>query len=426
MMSTMTKFIGEEKLRQNTAQIKLPKINQLSDRVYVFQYFGASNATLIIGDDGCILVDAFESDGYAKDAKKEIENITHKPVTTIVYTHTHTDHTGGAAVFAETVREIIAHDSSVSVIRRQEQIGHAAQKRAFRQFGLGLTLEESVSMGLNPAIPPNGTPMPLPATNYISGDIAALTIEGITLNFIAAPGETDDQQAIWLPEQKILCSGDNYYASWPNLCALRGSTYRDVDQWVTSLGKYLEYPAEYLVPGHGEILVGSEQITEVISNYRDAIDWILDQTLHGIDQGKTPDELALDIQLPEKWATLPYLQEYYGTVAWSIRGIFDGYMGWFDGNPTHIGVIPIKERAEKYISMMGGKDAVSEAIKEAVSCEDMQWALELCDLLLEADVCKPEAKKWKAIACTYLGRMQTSANGRHYYLSCAKELLKEE
>lgn len=415
-------FPGEEKLRINTAQVKPTMVTKLAEKVFAFQYFGASNALLVVGDDACILVDAFESDGYALEAKKEIEKITNKAVKTIIYTHTHADHTGGASVFAETVDCIIGHVSHVPVIGRQDQIAHEAQKRALHQFGVALSLEESISMGLNPAVAPNGSPKPMPVTQFVDGDVTEMNIYGVDVKLIAVPGETDDEQAVWLPEQKILCSGDNYYASWPNLCALRGSTYRDVDQWVTSLGKYLTYPAEYLVPGHGEILVGQQEIIEVIGNYRDAIEWVLDQTLKGVDEGKTPDELVNTIRLPEKWANLPYLQEYYGTIAWSIRGIYDGYIGWFDGNPTHIGTMPVKERAEKLLAMMGGEIAVCDEVKDALKKNDMQWVMELCDILLNAEVSVPNARKWKAEACVYLGRMQVSANGRHYYLSCAKEM----
>lgn len=416
------KFIGEEMLRINTAQIKPSTVTQLADNIFVFQYFGASNATLLIGEKACIMVDAFESDGYALAAKKEIEKITDKPLSTLIYTHSHVDHTGGAAVFADTVQTVIGHSSCIPVIGRQEKIAHMAQRRASRQFGTTLTIEESISMGLNPAVKPNGSPKPLPVSQWVDGDVVDLTLEGIHVQLIAAPGETDEGQAIWIPDQKVFCGGDNYYASWPNLCALRGSTYRDVDRWVASLGKYLEYPVEHFVPGHGEILEGNGYFREVVGNYRDAIDWVLDQTLQGIDEGKTPDELVASVKLPDKWAKLPYLQEYYGTVAWSVRGIFNGYVGWFDGNPSHIGTLVQKKRAEKLLVLAGGEERVAEAVHQALREEDMQWAMELCDMLIDAGFREKEAKEWKAQACVYLGRMQTSANGRHYYLTCAKEL----
>ncbi|MDO4280478.1 MAG: alkyl/aryl-sulfatase [Peptococcaceae bacterium] len=423
-MVLQMQFDGEEKLKQNTGRRRESKITWLTDSVICFQYYGASNATLIIGETSCILVDTTESDGYAQAIKEKIKLITDKQVKTIIYTHSHIDHTGGAAVFGDTVSMIIGHTSHSIAIKHQDLLQEIMQKRVARQFGIGLSLEESISMGLNPALVPNGSPEPLPVTRYISEDRALLTIDGIQLELIAAPGETDDQQAVWLPNEQILCGGDNYYASWPNLSALRGGTYRDVAQWVVSLERYLELSAEILIPGHGELLVGAKKIQEVIGNYHDAIEWVLIQTLQGINNDLAPDDLVQMVRLPSKWADLPYLQEYYGTVAWSVRGIYDGYIGWFDGNPTNIGSMPIQKRAKKLLALMGGATIIVEEIARALAVKEMQWVMELCDVLLAAGTCTQEAKQWKAQACIYLGRMQTSANGRHYYLVCAKNLMK--
>lgn len=419
----MIEFLGEKKLSINTGQRKEAVAKQIAYNIYALQYFGSSNATLIIGDKGCILVDAFETDGYAAEAKNEIQTITDKPITHIIYTHTHADHIGGASVFSDSVQSVISHKNNAPVIGRQNKIALEGQRRAVRQFGATLSPEEALSLGISPVFPQKGKVNPLPITQWIKEEAIELVIEGVKIQFIAAPGETDDEMAVWFPDQKVMCGGDNYYACWPNLSALRGSTYRDVDQWVNSLKKYLDYPVEYFIPGHGEILTGNSTFREVIGTYSEAIEWVLDETLKGINAGKSPNELVDTIQLPEKWREIPYLQEYYGTVAWSIRGIYAGYVGWFDGNPTHIDRLPEKERAEKMVIQMGGVEAVIHAIQEALAQKDMQWTLELCDILLDAQIKVSDARKWKAHACEYLGRMQTSANGRHYYLSYAKELL---
>lgn len=420
----MVEFIGEKNLIKYIGTRKKAQIEKIIDNVYALQYFGSSNAILIIGDNGCILVDAFETDGYAKEARDAIEKITDKPVTTIIYTHTHADHIGGAKIFEDTVQTVIGHKSNNMVVGQQEKIANDSQRRAVRQFGALLSPEEALSLGISPLFPPKGTVNPLPITMWTEDDVTDLTIEGIKIQLIVAPGETDDEEAVWLPEQRVLCGGDNYYASWPNLSALRGSTYRDVNQWVQSLKKYLNYPVEYYIPGHGDLLVGNSEFREIIGTYSEAIEWVLEKTLEGINVGKTPDELVETIDLPEKWKKIPYLQEYYGTIAWSIRGIYAGYVGWFDGNPTHIGSMPLKKRAEKIIDLLGSAQLISKEIKKALSKGEMQWVLELCDILLDAQVMTEEARKWKSEACIYLGRMQTSANGRHYYLTCAKELIK--
>lgn len=382
----MVEFIGEKNLIKYIGTRKKAQIEKIIDNVYALQYFGSSNAILIIGDNGCILVDAFETDGYAKEARDAIEKITDKPVTTIIYTHTHADHIGGAKIFEDTVQTVIGHKSNNMVVGQQEKIANDSQRRAVRQFGALLSPEEALSLGISPLFPPKGTVNPLPITMWTEDDVTDLTIEGIKIQLIAAPGETDDEEAVWLPEQRVLCGGDNYYASWPNLSALRGSTYRDVNQWVQSLKKYLNYPVEYYIPGHGDLLVGNSEFREIIGTYSEAIEWVLEKTLEGINVGKTPDELVETIDLPEKWKKIPYLQEYYGTIAWSIRGIYAGYVGWFDGNPTHIGSMPLKKRAEKIIDLLGSAQLISKEIKKALSEGEMQWVLELCDILLDAQV----------------------------------------
>ena len=250
-------------------------------------------------------------------------------------------------------------------------------------------------------------------------------MDGIEVVLLAAPGETDDMTYVWLPEDKVVCCGDNYYRSWPNLSAIRGGQYRDAAMWIESLNRLLQLDVQCVLPGHTAALKGREQIQTEIGAYRDGLEYVLLETLKGIEQGLTPEELVQRIKLPDDLRQLPQLAELYGTVEWSVRGIYSGYVGWFDGNPTHLGTMPGAERAEKMLAMMGGQDAVLSEIKRAVAQEEMQWAVELCDLLLTAGCLTEEAKQLKAEGLIYLGRMSTSANGRHYYLTCAKKLKGE-
>ena len=154
---------------------------------------------------------------------------------------------------------------------------------------------------------------------------------------------------------------------------------------------------------------------------------MLEETLKGMDRGLTPDELVKEIVLPDQWRNRANLQEYYGSVEWSIRGIFAGYLGWFDGNPTNIGSLHVKDKAERQLQLIGGAGKVAEEIRASLAkqtIDDMQWVMELCDILLNAEIMVDDAKAWKSVACVFLGRMQVSANGRHYYLACAKDLQK--
>lgn len=418
-----TIFKGEYQLREHAKQF-VRKVEKINDQIYFFTGFGGSNMILIIGDESCVLVDTLNGEQVAKDAYEEIKKITNKPIETIIYTHTHFDHTGGAGVFASENTEIIAHEYESGVYGYSELLSDINKKRGMRQFGPTLTQEESICVGIGIWNRPYSKTAIRQPNHLISGKKNVICRAGIEMHLISVPGETDDHLFVWIPQYAILCCGDNYYESWPNLYAIRGSQYRDISSWIDSLSTMLEYPAEILLPGHTAVIRGKHLIQEILTNYRDAIQYVLVETLKGMNRGLTMDELEEYVKLPEAYARLPYLQEYYGTVKWTVRAIFTGYLGWFDGNPTHLANLPLKERSKKLIKMMNGKEAILTEIDHSLEIGEYQWAAELCDILLneKADI---EIKLKKAKALEALGRMQLSANGRHYYLVCAKELRSE-
>lgn len=417
---------GTQLLQAYAQRTFVKEILQVANNIYYFSGYGHSNATLLIGHSSCILVDTLDSDQRAELLKREIARITDKPVKTIIYTHGHPDHRGGAGAFADTAEEIIAFAPRRPVLKYSDKISHILGLRGSRQFGYMLSNEALITQGLGPreghSCGQGKYAFLPPTTIYMQENIVTRHIDGITLQMVSAVGETDDQLFVWLPEQKVLCCGDTYYPCWPNLSAIRGSQYRDVSAWIDSLDAIRSYPIQTLLPGHGQALQGAEQIQIVLKNYRDAIESVLLQTLEGMDQGKTADELADCVKLPESLRDLPYLQEHYGTVAWSVRGIFDGYAGWFDGNPTHLNPLPPKQQADCMLQLLGGADQLLAAISNAIEDGQYQWAMQLCDILLDGRQRSSQARQYKAQCCLALAQLETSANGRHYYQVCAKEL----
>lgn len=419
----MRSFAGEEKLRKQT-ETRFPKgITKITDGVYFALGYGGSTCTLIEGETGCVLVDTLNGTAVAQEAKAEFEKITSKPIRHIIFTHYHHfDHTSGAGVFADENTEIIGHRTPYPQYGRSGLLKKAYALRGSRQFGPGLTPEEQLSIGIGPRNNNNAEKSPLPPTRLFAEKELELTLEGTRFILVEAPGETDDQIFIYIPEKKVLLCGDNYYESWPNLYAIRGGQYRDISSWVDALDMMRALHVEYLLPGHTQAVIGAEVVEETLRNYHDAILYVLEETLNGMNEGKTMDQLAVDVKLPEKWASLPYLQEYYGTVEWTVRSIYTGYLGWFDGNPTRLGTMRPEVKGSKMLAMMGGAEKVLAAIDQALADEEDQWCAELCDILLDAGVEVETAKEKKAECLMNLGRMQTSANARHYYISCAKEL----
>jgi len=402
------------------------EVIRVTDGVYVAVGFGLANSVLLEGSDGTIIVDTMESEEAAVPVKEAFDRITSKPVKAIIYTHNHADHIFGAKVFVGDDRPgVYSHESTLYYIDRVVNvIRPIIFKRSMRQFGTYLPPGGLINAGIGPRLVVDNTTtagLVLPNKTF-SGESLDLEIAGLKLELLHAPGETNDQIVVWMPEKRVLIAADNYYKSFPNLYAIRGTPYRDVTQWVKSLDKMRALRAEYLVPCHSRPLTGEKKIYAALTNYRDAIQYVHDQTVRGMNEGLTPDELVERVKLPPRLARVPYLHEYYGTVAWSVRSIFDGYLGWFSGNPTDLFPLPLDERAERFAQLAGGEDALLEQARKASKRRDHQWVLELTDQLLRLRPQSKEALELRASALKSLGGRQTNACARNYYLTKSLEV----
>ena len=406
------------------------QIVQLADNVYQAFGFAASNVYMIIGDDGVIIIDTSETTAAAENILREFRTITDLPVHTIILTHSHRDHVSGASVFAEGgTPEILAStkfsEDSLFVASDHPQPVQAMQVRTKRQFGIGLSYpDEIVGIGVGPGDRPlkgmgAGS---LPPTRYVGEQGEKLTTCGIDLQLVMAPGETPDHMVVWYAGKQVLISGDNYYRSFPNLYAIRGTAYRDFDTWADTMDILMSFNPEVLGPGHTKALFGAQTIKEILTDYRDAIRHIVNATRDGMDAGMTIDELAHAVQLPPELADKPYLREYYGRIDFSVRAYFVGTMGWFDGNPTSLGPLAPKDEAARFIRLAGGAEAVRNEIAEARAQGEHQWALQLVDRLIYADEQATEARLEKAAILRDHAVSQINCPTRHYYIQCAKEL----
>jgi uncharacterized sulfatase len=238
------------------------------------------------------------------------------------------------------------------------------------------------------------------------------------------PGETNDGISVWLSDARVLLTGDLFLKAFPNLYAIRGAAPRPVMTWVGSLTNLIALGAEHVVPGHTRAVLGATNVRDALTAYRDGIKSVYDQTLEGIRKGERPDELVSHVKLPPHLAGSPYLQEYYGTVEWSVRAIYSDHLGWFDGDATHLFPMPEMERAQKIVALAGGVPQTLSRGREALATGEFRWTAELADCVLAVDAANAEAKRLKAQALTELGERQMSANARNYYLSVAQYLLR--
>lgn len=398
---------------KETYQKKLYKIN---DHILFFYAYGHSNATAIIGDHSVILVDTLDSTEYAQDLLNDLRKYTNKPVKTLIYTHGHPDHRGGAGTFRESVEEVICFAPIKKSLKYYERIDDVLKKRGSYQHGYLLNDEEAVSQGIGireGKTNGHGHYDFIEPTTIYHQDKVMRNIDGVSIELYRAPGETDDTICLWLPDDHVVCTGDNYYGVFPALYAIRGTQYRDLATWIDSLDLILSFPADVLLPGHTYPLLDHASIKEQVGHFKEAIEYILFNTLDCINKGMTLSETVDTVRLPDYLKELPYLQEYYGTVEWAVKSVYNGYVGWFDGNPAHL--LPTSNQVyhDTLVELIG-KDKLLNKIKECMKHNEYQLALHLLELI--------DDKELKRECLLQRAKQVKSANARHYFITYAKEL----
>lgn len=417
-----------KKLRARSSEFR-EAIIKVADGVYTSVGHTVSTVSMIVGSDGVIIVDTGLDAVVARKILDEFRKITNKPIKAVIFTHGHGDHTGGAGVFVEKDEpEVWARANFGSESRPLRLAGLSIQQlRGARQGGFLLPPKLRINNGVAPAHLPHRTGNPFVSaevepTHTFESERRKLSVSGVEIVLLATPGETEDQLCVWLPRQKVLFSGDNFYKSFPNLYAIRGTPYRDVRQWGASLTRMLDLSPDALVGGHTRPILGKTEVKQVLTDFRDAVQFVHDKTVEGMNKGLTPDQLVEYVKLPQHLAEKDYLVEYYGNVQWSVRSVFNGYLGWFDGNPSNLCPLTPREEAVRIAKLAGGEGALLERAREALEANDHQWAAQLADYLIALNDETPEAKRIKADALTKLAENCITATGRNYYLTVAQQL----
>lgn len=393
---------------------------------------GFGNVLMIEGDDGLIIVDTTTAHEHAAVAAAKFKKISDKPVKAIIYTHHHVDHVSGAGAFASvddvaagTVKVIAAKNFLRELEDENQVTAPIMGVRALYMYG---QLLDPVTDGRDYHVSCCGYTIAGERTSYIPpthfvDDHEEITIAGVNLVLFQTGGESASHLAVWLPDHKVMLTGDEVQGpNYPNLHSLRGTKPRDAIKWVAAIDRMRQYDAEHLVPSHGQPVSGREQVQDVLTIYRDAIQYTHDQSLRFINKGYTPDDLANTIALPAFMDRDPWTREMYGTVKHSVREFYVSYISWWNGDPAELDPIPRLEKARRLVTLMGGRDQVFAAAEAAFTEGDDQWASELTAYLVRIDRDDMQARYLKAAALRRIGYATQNTNWRGFYLTSAREL----
>lgn len=400
----------------------------------VFQIFGyaLSALTVVEGEDGLILIDPPDDVEKGRRQYEELRKISDKPIKAIIYSHWHTDHNAGVKAFITQEQadsgevKVIAHRDFMANIIANSISGDGPIIAVRADYSLGSLLEVGPEGRVNGGLGPDFVmeTMSLVTPNTLVDDKLEITVAGVRMEIFWAPSEAIDEIVTWFPDLGVLQSAEVIQGeSFPNLHSIRGSRYRDPQAWFKSIDHNLRpLPADFMVPSHGRPVAGRAEVAKVLTDYRDAISYVYDQTLRWINKGLLPDDLVEKVQLPAHLADSEWLGNFYGGVPHSVRQIYVGELGWFNADPTTLAPLNIRESSARYVALIGGRDAVYAEAQKATQAGDPQWAAELVSHLVRIDPTDTDARQLKAQALRTIGYGTPNSNWRNFYLTAAREL----
>ncbi len=409
----------------------VPGVYQVADSVYMAYGYALTSPAMIVGDDGVIIIDPPEDVDKGRRTLKEFRKFSDKPVKAVIYSHWHIDHFGGVVAFASHEDaaagkvKIIAHKTFLANVIKGSAGGLGPILGARVDYSLGTLLDVGPKGRINGGLGPDfvmKNPSLIPP-NVLVDDELEITIAGVHMKIVWAPSEPPDEIVVWLPKLEVLHSAEVLQGeSFPNLHTIRGTRYRDPERWFTGIDILRQFPAKYMVPSHGRPVSGKKAVAETLTAYRDAIQYVYDQTIRNMNKGMLPDELVDIVKLPPHLANHPWLGDFYGGVPHSVRQIYVGELGWFNGDPTFLAPTKSIEASRRYVRLMGGPSTVFKEAKKSADEGDHQWAAELATHLVRIDHRNWDARKLKAEALRQIGYGHTNNNWRNWYLTSAQEL----
>lgn len=406
---------------------------EVTPGIYQVRGFDISNVTFIEGKRGLIVIDPLTSAEPAAAALKLMRaHRGDKPVTAVIYTHSHIDHYGGVrgvlsdADIAAGVPIIAPEGFLQAAISENVLAGNVMNRRATYMYGALLPRDAKghVDCGLGKAVSLGQVSLVAPNLS-IRETGETHVIDGVEICFQVTPDtEAPAEMNFYFPGHGALCMAENCTCQLHNLYTPRGAQVRDARAWshyIDEASRLYARDAKVLFASHHWPRWGSGEAQRFLAVQRDLYRFIHDQTLRLANHGLGPVEIAERLALPPALAAEWHTRGYYGTLNHNTKAVYQRYLGWFDGNPANLHKLPPVEAGRRYVEVAGGADQLLAAAHRAFEAGDYRWVAELVSHLVFADPANASARALLADALEQMGYQAESGPWRDFYLTGAME-----
>ncbi|MEU1881062.1 alkyl sulfatase dimerization domain-containing protein [Streptosporangium sp. NPDC020072] len=403
---------------------------EVTEGVYQVRGLDLSNMTIVEGETGVVVIDPLISTECAAAALRLYrDHRGDRPVTGLIYTHSHVDHFGGArgVTDGEGIPILAPAGFMEHAVSENVYAGTAMNRRALYMYGqlLPRTAEGQLGCGLGMGTSA-GTVTLIPPTVDVTHTGQEETIDGIRIVFQLTPGtEAPAEMNFLFPDRRALCMAENATHNLHNLLTLRGAEVRDARVWARYLDEAITLftdKADVAFASHHWPTWGRDDIVAFLSQQRDLYAYLHDQTVRLMNHGLTGVEIAETMRMPPALEQAWHTHGYYGSVSHNVKAIYQRYLGWFDGNPAHLWEHPPVPQARRYVECLGGAAAVVAHARRYVREGDLRFAATLLNHAVFADEDNTEARELLAEVYTRLGHGAENATWRNFYLAGAAEL----
>ena len=415
--------------------INIGGLFEVTDGVYQIRNLDLSNMTIMEGKEGITVIDPLVSAETAKVGMDlYYKNRGKKPVVAVIYTHSHVDHYGGvrgvvdeADVKSGKVKVYAPAGFMQEAVSENIMAGNAMSRRASYMYGnlLKPDAKGQVGAGLGTTTSA-GTVTLIEPTNYITHTGQKEVIDGLTYDFMMAPGSEAPSEMLWYVEEKgMIEAAEDVTHTLHNTYSLRGAKIRDPLAWSKYVNDVIDRwggKAKIIIAQHHWPTWGNENVVKLMKGQRDMYRYINDQTLRMANQGLTRDEIAANFKLPDSLAQTWASRGYYGSVSHDVKATYVFYLGWFNGNPATLDELPPVAAAKKYVEYMGGADAIMQKAEADFVKGNYRWVAQVTNQVVFADPSNKAARSLEADALEQMGYQAESGPWRNFYLTGAQEL----